>query len=220
MSLGPALAERIVPLQAGWFAGEDPLRRALRRRRCGSPPTPAASTPRPPGSPGSAPRPALELINEIGVEAIHAHDLALANRFRAGLGLRARRLGDRHDANVPGAGERAAAARASMAAARAGRLRASFHVYNTEEDVDAALEALAAERSAALRQPAEQPHGRDQAGRAPRGEHGCVAWGERQPDAYPNARCAASISGCAGSQRVSVASQAGTRQRRSRPRAA
>ena len=31
--------------------------------------------------------PALELLNEIGVEAIHEHDLRLANRFRAGLGL-------------------------------------------------------------------------------------------------------------------------------------
>ena len=29
-----------------------------------------------------------------------------------------------------------------MAAARAGRLRASFHLYNTEADVDAALNAL------------------------------------------------------------------------------
>ena len=29
-----------------------------------------------------------------------------------------------------------------MAAARAGRLRASFHLYNTEADVDAALDAL------------------------------------------------------------------------------
>ena len=33
--------------------------------------------------------PALALLEEIGVEAIHAHDLGLANRFRAGLGLEA-----------------------------------------------------------------------------------------------------------------------------------
>ena len=31
--------------------------------------------------------PALALLEEIGVDAIHAHDLGLANRFRAGLGL-------------------------------------------------------------------------------------------------------------------------------------
>jgi selenocysteine lyase/cysteine desulfurase len=29
-----------------------------------------------------------------------------------------------------------------MAAARSGRMRASFHLYNTDADVDAALEAL------------------------------------------------------------------------------
>ena len=31
--------------------------------------------------------PALELIEEIGVQGIHDHDVALANRFRAGLGM-------------------------------------------------------------------------------------------------------------------------------------
>ena len=34
-----------------------------------------------------------------------------------------------------------------MAAARAGKLRASFHLYNTEADVDAALTALLRTRS-------------------------------------------------------------------------
>ncbi|HZP30879.1 MAG TPA: aminotransferase, partial [Acidimicrobiia bacterium] len=44
--------------------------------------------------------------------------------------------------DVPGAEE--AFARADvMTAVRGGRLRAAFHVYNTEADVDAALEALA-----------------------------------------------------------------------------
>ena len=45
-------------------------------------------------------------------------------------------------ADVPGAAERFARA-GIQAAARAGRLRASFHVYNTDADVDAALQALA-----------------------------------------------------------------------------
>ena len=39
--------------------------------------------------------PALELLEAVGIEAVHAHDLALAARFRAGLGLPSRRLGDR-----------------------------------------------------------------------------------------------------------------------------
>jgi selenocysteine lyase/cysteine desulfurase len=87
-------------------------------------------------------QPAIELVNRIGVEAIHAHDVALANRFRAGLGLEP---GDSAivSADVPGARERLEAA-GIVAAERGGRLRASWHVYNTEQDVDAALEALGA----------------------------------------------------------------------------
>jgi selenocysteine lyase/cysteine desulfurase len=67
----------------------------------------------------------------------HEHDLLLANRFRAGLGLPE---GDSAivSADVPDATERLARA-GIMAAARAGRLRASFHLYNTDADVDAAL---------------------------------------------------------------------------------
>ena len=39
--------------------------------------------------------PALATIEEIGVDAIHEHDVGLANRFRAGLGLEPGQLGDR-----------------------------------------------------------------------------------------------------------------------------
>jgi selenocysteine lyase/cysteine desulfurase len=83
---------------------------------------------------------ALEVIGQIGVEAIREHDVRLANRFRAGLGLEPSDSAI-VSADMPGA--EAAFARAGvMAAARAGRLRASFHLYNTEADVDAALAAL------------------------------------------------------------------------------
>ncbi|MGR7002951.1 hypothetical protein ACU686_41565 [Yinghuangia aomiensis] len=43
--------------------------------------------------------------------------------------------------DVPGA-EAALAAAGVRAAVRAGRVRASFHVYSTEHDVDMAVEAL------------------------------------------------------------------------------
>jgi selenocysteine lyase/cysteine desulfurase len=139
MVVAPQLAERIVPHAAGWFAAEDvygtnfggPLRLAESARRFDTSPAWFSWV-------GTAP--ALELVNRIGVEAIHEHDLRLANRFRAGLGLPA---GDSAivSADVPGAGE--ALARAGiLASVRLGRLRASFHVYNTDADVDSALEAL------------------------------------------------------------------------------
>jgi selenocysteine lyase/cysteine desulfurase len=66
--------------------------------------------------------------------------VALANRFRAGLG---REPGDSAIVSVDWDGAAEKMERAGIrAAARAGSLRASFHLYNTEDDVDAALEAL------------------------------------------------------------------------------
>jgi selenocysteine lyase/cysteine desulfurase len=75
------------------------------------------------------------------VDDVHRHDVALANRFREGLGLPA---GDSAivKVDVPDAAGRLERA-GIRAATRAGSVRASFHLYTTEEDVDAALTALA-----------------------------------------------------------------------------
>jgi selenocysteine lyase/cysteine desulfurase len=64
----------------------------------------------------------------------------LANRFRQGLGLPP---GDSAITvvDVPGAEERLRRA-GIRAAVRAGRVRASFHIYTTDVDVDRALNAL------------------------------------------------------------------------------
>ncbi len=88
----------------------------------------------------------LALLNEIGVDALHDHATGLAARFRAGL------AGLGHEAvpaatavvGVPGLGDRASAlGRAGvMVSNRAGNLRAAFHLYNTEADVDRALDVL------------------------------------------------------------------------------
>ncbi|MCF0093661.1 aminotransferase class V-fold PLP-dependent enzyme [Micromonospora sp. MH99] len=138
--LAPALRERLRPDAAGWYAGRDPyasyygppLRLADDARRFDISPAWFSWV-------GAAP--AMELIAEIGVPAIQEHDVALANRFLTGLG---RPPGDSAivAVDVPGAEQRLAAA-GIRAAVRAGRVRASFHLYSTEADVDAALEALA-----------------------------------------------------------------------------
>jgi selenocysteine lyase/cysteine desulfurase len=147
MGVRPALSERLTPHAAGWYAGEDPhasyygppLRLASTARRLDV--SPAWFT-----WVGTAP--ALELILDIGVEAIHEHNLRLANAFRAGLGLEP--TGSPIvAAEVPGADERLRG-RAVMAATRAGLLRTSWHLYNTEDDVERVLEILspvAAQRS-------------------------------------------------------------------------
>jgi selenocysteine lyase/cysteine desulfurase len=137
--LAPALRERLTPWAAGWYAGEDvhdsyygpPLRLATTARRFDISPSWAAYV-------GTAP--ALELIEELGVEALHGHNLRLANRFRTSLGLPP---GDSAIVAVdaPGAQERLDRA-GVRAAVRAGRLRASFHAYTTDADVDLALNAL------------------------------------------------------------------------------
>ncbi|MGH9157838.1 MAG: aminotransferase class V-fold PLP-dependent enzyme [Acidimicrobiales bacterium] len=139
LTLGDELLERVTPLAAGWFAGEDvsdsyygpPLRLARSARRLDTSPAWFSWV-------GTTP--ALEVLLEVGVDAVHRHNVALANRFRAGLGMGP---GDSAivSVQVAGAAERLELA-GVRAAVRGGCLRASFHLYNTIDDVDTALAAL------------------------------------------------------------------------------
>ena len=140
LTLSERLLERTAPLHAGWFAGDDmyasfygdPLRLPKSARRLDSSPAWFSWV---------AAAPALEVLLEIGIDEIHHHDVALANRFRSGLGLPA---GDSAIVKVDVEGAAGKLERAGIqAATRAGSLRASFHAYTTEADVDAALDALA-----------------------------------------------------------------------------
>lgn len=139
MAIRPGLLETIVPGAAGWYAGDDPLQTFF-----GPPLRLAADARRLDTSPAwfmwVATAPALAVIEQIGVDAIHEHDLALANRFRAGLGL-APSDSAIVFTDVEGAAEKLE--RADIrAAVRGGRLRTSWHVYNTEDDVDRTLDVL------------------------------------------------------------------------------
>ncbi|MCP9488794.1 MAG: hypothetical protein MSC31_02825 [Solirubrobacteraceae bacterium MAG38_C4-C5] len=140
LAVSERLLEHAVPHNAGWYAGEDvhaslfgpPLRLASSARRLDLSPAWFSWV---------GTQPALELIERIGVEAIHAHDVGLANRFRAGLGLEPGNSAI-VSAEVPEAAQRLERA-GIVAALRGGRLRTSWHVYNDEADVDRVLEALA-----------------------------------------------------------------------------
>ncbi|WP_117210442.1 aminotransferase class V-fold PLP-dependent enzyme [Allorhizocola rhizosphaerae] len=137
--LRPELRERMRPLAAGWYAGDHvhesyyglPLRLAHDARAFDLSPAWHAWV-------GTAA--ALDVVESIGVQAIHHHNLALANRFLTGLG---QPPGDSAivTVEVPDAKRKLDEA-GIHAAVRAGRVRASFHLYNTESDVDAALDAL------------------------------------------------------------------------------
>jgi selenocysteine lyase/cysteine desulfurase len=128
-----------IPHSAGWYAGEEvhnsyfgpPLRLAHDARRFDLSPAWFSWV-------GTAP--ALELIEQIGVPAIHDHDVALANRFRAGLGMEPANSAI-VSADVPDAAARLQQA-GIVAAMRGGRLRTSWHVYNDERDVDEVLEVV------------------------------------------------------------------------------
>ncbi|MEU3302968.1 aminotransferase class V-fold PLP-dependent enzyme [Streptomyces sp. NPDC006678] len=137
--------ESLVPAHAGWFAAEDlegssygPVEEFARTaRRYDEPPAFLAYH----GAEQS-----LALLEEIGIGTVHAHNTALAARFRAGLTElgHAPVTGDSGIVAVPGLGGRQPElTRAGIVvSARAGNLRASFHLYNTVADVDRALDAL------------------------------------------------------------------------------
>jgi selenocysteine lyase/cysteine desulfurase len=127
------------PLYAGWYAGHDvwtsiygpPLRLATTARRLDISPA---------WLPWVGTVPALELLADVGIPAIHRHAVGLANALRARVGLPP---DDSAIVTVPaeGALERLRAA-GIRSATRAGATRLSFHVHNTEADVDAVARAL------------------------------------------------------------------------------
>ena len=138
--LSPRVRDSLRPIAAGWFAGADrhgsyygpTMRLADDARRFDVSPAWFSWI-------GAVP--ALGVVEQIGIAAIHDHNVALANRFLAGLD---RPAGDSAIVTVEAREAEARLAAAGIRVAlRAGRLRASFHVYNTDADVDRALDALA-----------------------------------------------------------------------------
>ncbi|MFE0178332.1 aminotransferase class V-fold PLP-dependent enzyme [Streptomyces sp. NPDC059002] len=137
--------ETLVPLHAGWLAAADtwnstygPVSElAPGARRFDEPPAFLAYH-------GAAA--ALTLLEETGIDAVHAHDTALAARYRAGLAALGHEPvpGTSPIVAVPGLADRQPElARAKVVtSARAGHLRAAFHLYNTEADVDRLLDVL------------------------------------------------------------------------------
>ncbi|MFJ9420500.1 aminotransferase class V-fold PLP-dependent enzyme [Streptomyces sp. NPDC101249] len=135
------------PLFAGWVAGERPWDscygpvRELARSARRFDESPALFS-------YAGARHSLELLAEIGLDAVRAHDLALADRFRDGLAA----LGHKPVpapgsaiVSVPGLGhlQPELSAAGIEVSDRAGHLRAAFHLYSTAADVDRLLAALA-----------------------------------------------------------------------------
>ncbi len=136
----PAFAERLKPLAAGWFAGESvhdsyyglPVRLSADARRFDISPAWHCWV-------GTAP--ALQVLADVGVEAIGRHNVGLANRFLTELGQP-----PSNSAIVSVPAEPAAVQRLTAAGVRfgmrAGRVRVAFHLYSTADDVALAVDAL------------------------------------------------------------------------------
>ncbi|MEU2231716.1 aminotransferase class V-fold PLP-dependent enzyme [Streptomyces vietnamensis] len=138
--------DSLLAIHAGWVTGEElwvnsygPVRELARSARRFDEPAAFLSY-------HGAAR-SLALLEEIGIERIEAHDKGLAARFRSGLLAlgHAPVMDDSTVVAVPGLGDRADALHEAgvLLSARAGNLRASFHLYNTAADVDRVLEVLA-----------------------------------------------------------------------------
>lgn len=140
MTIRPELMDQVIPAAANWYAGEDrwasiyggPLRLATDARRYDISPAWHSWV-------GAAP--SLKLLADLGSAAIHAYDVGLANRFCAALELPSTSSAI---VSVEVTEEAAAivAEHRIACAMRAGRLRLSFHLSNSEADVDAAAAAL------------------------------------------------------------------------------
>jgi selenocysteine lyase/cysteine desulfurase len=139
MAIRPELAA--VPAAAGWYASADrwadvyglPMTLAPDARALDTSPAWYCHV-------GAAA--ALPWLAGLDRAAVHAHCVGLADTFRAGLGMEpagSAIVSVRRE----GAGERLATA-GVVSAARAGGARLAFHLYNTEDDVARALDALTA----------------------------------------------------------------------------
>ncbi|MFE3653690.1 aminotransferase class V-fold PLP-dependent enzyme [Streptomyces sp. NPDC059122] len=135
-----------VPVHAGWVAGEDPgesnygpiERPAATARRYDEPHAHYSYA----GAEQS-----LGLLAEIGVATVHAHNVALAEQYRAGLaaaGFTPRPAPGSAIVSTPGLAdaEPRLAEAGVRVSVRGGLLRAAFHLYNSSEDVARALALL------------------------------------------------------------------------------
>jgi selenocysteine lyase/cysteine desulfurase len=153
----PELVGDIVPTQTGWFADEDIFAMDIddyspshtaRRFESGTPPIPAAYA----GHAG------IELVREMDVSAVERHVRDLTARLVAGVDELGARLATPRDPERRGAlvaigstDDHALVAALEtdgiVTSCRDGCLRVSLHGYNTAEDVDVVLGALARHRA-------------------------------------------------------------------------
>lgn len=131
--------DELTPSGAGWYAGDSPWDSIYGPFHLASNARQFDVSPAWHSWVGQAA--ALQLLADIGTDALHAHAIQLADRFRAGVGLPPGDSAIVSLAVTPAVTHRLASARI-VSSVRAGRLRLSFHLYNTASEVDAAVDAI------------------------------------------------------------------------------
>lgn len=139
LAIGDRLAARTVPQAAGWFSAPSPWSAIY---SCPAPLAPDAR--RFDTSPAwftlLGAGVSMPWLADLDMGAVERHCVGLADRVREAAGMEP--AGSSIVAlEVPGLAERLAE-RGLRAAVRAGAVRVSFHLYNTEEDVEALLDLL------------------------------------------------------------------------------
>lgn len=141
LTVGDRMRTALVPVHAGWFAGEDPW------GSCYGPLAEPASSARRfdvspawPVWPGTAA--ALALFDQLDPTDVHAHATGLGDAFADGLGLDVRGRAIVTWPDAEGTALAALTAGGLRASGRAGRARVAFHLWNTADDVEAALRLL------------------------------------------------------------------------------
>jgi selenocysteine lyase/cysteine desulfurase len=142
MTITPSFAERISPIAAGWYAGDNVW------GSCYGPGMQLATTARrfdvSPAWPawiGAAPT--LELFAAADLEALRAHCVGLANSLCRRLGVPEAQSSIVTWPDADGRAIAALTAAGIAASARAGRARVAFHLWNDESDIDRVVDALA-----------------------------------------------------------------------------
>ncbi|TXN32869.1 aminotransferase class V-fold PLP-dependent enzyme [Lacisediminihabitans profunda] len=131
----------LTPLQAGWYAGDDVW------KSCYGPQMHLASNARrfdvsPAWPAWVGAEPAIRLFSQLDIEEVWAFTSGLGDALCDGLGIPQQHQAIVTWADPEGADLRKLIGAGIKASGRAGRLRASFHLWNDESDVAAVLAAL------------------------------------------------------------------------------
>jgi selenocysteine lyase/cysteine desulfurase len=141
-SVAPHLWDRLNALAPGWYSGQDPWTSTYR------PPFRQADNARrydvsPAWLCWEGAAASLEFLAQFDPAEIGGYNITLANRFRAGLGLEPSNSAIVPTDLTPPQVEAVEAAKVNFAS-RDGRSRFSFHLYNTEVEVDTVINTITA----------------------------------------------------------------------------